>query len=125
MQSSISFLFVLLVLHLISASTHSGEGEHFLKIHKLTDSSSFGDALSFAHYYQKCPEAESIINNKVKEWIKKDYTLAASLIRLHFHDCSVRVRILHNQNFKISVWYSLFFSFLNMRLFGKVVPVKK
>uniref|UniRef100_A0A2N9IX86 Peroxidase n=1 Tax=Fagus sylvatica TaxID=28930 RepID=A0A2N9IX86_FAGSY len=90
MQSSISFLFVLLVLHLTSASSQSGEGEHFLKIHKLTDSSSFGDALSFAHYYQKCPEVESIINNKVKEWIKKDYTLAASLIRLHFHDCSVR-----------------------------------
>ncbi|XVE99145.1 hypothetical protein REPUB_Repub03eG0172000 [Reevesia pubescens] len=32
---------------------------------------------------------EEIINRKVKEWIAKDHTLAASLLRLHFHDCAV------------------------------------
>lgn len=96
MQSSTSFLFVFLVLYLLSAFAHPGEGEDYLKVHKLPETSPYEDVLSFAYYYQKCPEAEAIINQKVKEWINKDYTLAASLIRLHFHDCSVRVRILHN-----------------------------
>ena len=96
MQSSTSFLFVFLVLYLLSAFAHPGEGEDYLKVHKLPATSAYEDVLSFAYYYQKCPEAEAIINQKVKEWINKDYTLAASLIRLHFHDCSVRVRILHN-----------------------------
>ncbi|XVE95706.1 hypothetical protein REPUB_Repub02eG0122500 [Reevesia pubescens] len=32
---------------------------------------------------------EEIINRKVKEWIEKDRTLVASLLRLHFHDCAV------------------------------------
>ncbi|XP_015581446.2 peroxidase 7 [Ricinus communis] len=48
------------------------------------------DLLSFVHYHQSCPQAESIINRKVNEWFKKDYSLAASLLRLHFHDCAVR-----------------------------------
>ncbi|KAJ1399978.1 Plant peroxidase, partial [Sesbania bispinosa] len=48
------------------------------------------DLLSFGYYHKTCPQFESILNRKVHEWIKKDYTLAASLLRLHFHDCSVR-----------------------------------
>ncbi|XP_030941486.1 peroxidase 7-like [Quercus lobata] len=90
MQSSTSFLFVFLVLYLLSAFAHPGEGEDYLKVHKLPATSPYEDVMSFAYYYQKCPKAEAIINQKVKEWINKDYTLAASLIRLHFHDCSVR-----------------------------------
>ncbi|KAG6696258.1 hypothetical protein I3842_09G139300 [Carya illinoinensis] len=48
------------------------------------------DCLSFGYYGKKCPDLEAIINAKLKEWIVKDTSLAASLIRLHFHDCSVR-----------------------------------
>ncbi|XP_050235173.1 peroxidase 7 [Mercurialis annua] len=51
---------------------------------------SLDDLLSFVHYHRSCPKAESIINRKVKEWFKKDYTVAAALLRLHFHDCAVR-----------------------------------
>ncbi|KAK6916946.1 hem peroxidase [Dillenia turbinata] len=58
--------------------------------HQLSHSFPEQDYLSFSYYQQSCPQAESIIYNKVKEWIDKDYTLAPSLIRLHFHDCSVR-----------------------------------
>ncbi|KAL4197434.1 hypothetical protein AMTRI_Chr04g251150 [Amborella trichopoda] len=46
--------------------------------------------LSFDYYVKSCPQVESIIHNKVAAWINKDYTLAASLIRLHFHDCILR-----------------------------------
>ncbi|KAK7812758.1 peroxidase 7 [Quercus suber] len=64
MQSSTSFLFVFLVLYLLSAFAHPGEGEDYLKVHKLPATSPYEDVLSFAYYYQKCPEAEAIINQK-------------------------------------------------------------
>ncbi|KMT06162.1 hypothetical protein BVRB_7g163310 [Beta vulgaris subsp. vulgaris] len=46
--------------------------------------------LDYNYYDYKCEEFEEIVAGKVKEWFKKDKTIAASLIRLHFHDCSVR-----------------------------------
>lgn len=51
------------------------------------------DSLSFTYYLKTCPELEGIIHRKVNAWIQKDFTLAAALIRLHFHDCAVRVHI--------------------------------
>lgn len=47
--------------------------------------------MSFGFYHQTCPDFEAIVHNTVKEWVNKDYTLAPSLMRLHFHDCAVRV----------------------------------
>ncbi|WCJ28601.1 Peroxidase superfamily protein [Euphorbia peplus] len=48
------------------------------------------EILSPNYYAKKCPEVEEIIQQKVKEWFLKDPTLAAALIRLHFHDCVLR-----------------------------------
>ncbi|KAJ0966216.1 hypothetical protein J5N97_027354 [Dioscorea zingiberensis] len=59
------------------------------------------DQLTFSHYEKTCPNMEAIVHKKVAKWIKEDYTLAASLIRLHFHDCAVRgcdASILLNHN---------------------------
>ncbi|KAJ4824966.1 hypothetical protein Tsubulata_031050 [Turnera subulata] len=60
-----------------------------LTIPTLLDNLFSDGLLSFGHYHNTCPNAESIINRKVTEWFKKDKTLAASLMRLHFHDCAV------------------------------------
>ncbi|KAK4484957.1 hypothetical protein RD792_007562 [Penstemon davidsonii] len=46
--------------------------------------------LSTSYYQKSCPKLEGIIHQKVNDWVKRDYTLAASIIRLHFHDCAVR-----------------------------------
>jgi peroxidase len=46
---------------------------------------------SEAYYDDTCPDVLDIIGQKVGAWIEKDFTLAASLIRLQFHDCAVRV----------------------------------
>lgn len=46
--------------------------------------------LSPTYYAQSCPNAEQIIHDRVQYWVQQDFTLAASLIRLHFHDCVVR-----------------------------------
>ena len=54
-------------------------------------SSVFCQDLCYNHYDDTCKDFEEIVAGKVREWFIKDKTIAASLIRLHFHDCSVRV----------------------------------
>lgn len=44
-------------------------------------------------YEKSCPEAEAIVKKVMVEILSKAPTLAAPLIRLHFHDCFVRVRV--------------------------------
>ncbi|KAG6551154.1 hypothetical protein Mapa_007389 [Marchantia paleacea] len=41
-------------------------------------------------YDQSCPQALSIVQRKVDEFIEADRGLAGALLRLHFHDCFVR-----------------------------------
>ncbi|KAK1367326.1 Peroxidase [Heracleum sosnowskyi] len=48
------------------------------------------DRLSLEYYHKSCPQLEGIIQQKLHGLVKKDNTLAASIIRLHFHDCFVR-----------------------------------
>ncbi|PIA31468.1 hypothetical protein AQUCO_04900044v1, partial [Aquilegia coerulea] len=46
--------------------------------------------LSVDFYHTSCREAESIITSAMSQAFKRDPTLAASLLRLHFHDCFVQ-----------------------------------
>ncbi|BBH01355.1 Peroxidase superfamily protein [Prunus dulcis] len=72
--------------------THeSWEGATTLTFPSLSDDLPFGEFLSSGFYRKSCPDLEGIINRKVKEWLKQDFSLAASLMRLHFHDCAIRV----------------------------------
>ncbi|TKY72648.1 Peroxidase 7 [Spatholobus suberectus] len=101
MSNSSLPLLLLLVLQIISASAQPHENSDYkpspstgdtvfsLQVPTL-DETTFDNLLSFGYYRKTCPQFESILHNKVKEWIQKDYTLAASLLRLHFHDCAVR-----------------------------------
>ncbi|KAH0781713.1 hypothetical protein KY290_001311 [Solanum tuberosum] len=43
--------------------------------------------LSFGLYLNSCPEAEAIIFSWVESAVSQDPRMAASLLRLHFHDC--------------------------------------
>ncbi|KAL3812259.1 hypothetical protein ACJIZ3_013527 [Penstemon smallii] len=45
--------------------------------------------LSFGFYYNSCPEVEPIIFSLVEKAVLDDPRMAASLLRLHFHDCFV------------------------------------
>lgn len=47
--------------------------------------------LKTGFYSSSCPKSESIVRSTVEKYFNKDPTLAAALLRLHFHDCFVQV----------------------------------
>lgn len=49
------------------------------------------NGLNMNYYIMACPFAEMIIKNTVNRALQSDRTLAAALIRMHFHDCFVEV----------------------------------
>ncbi|XP_010520602.1 PREDICTED: peroxidase E5-like [Tarenaya hassleriana] len=52
---------------------------------------SFSNAqLSPSFYDQTCPNVSSIVRNTIVEELRSDPRIAASILRLHFHDCFVR-----------------------------------
>ncbi|KAA8528778.1 hypothetical protein F0562_036133 [Nyssa sinensis] len=56
----------------------------------LSSVSSPVNSLSLNYYDQTCPNAESAITNAVKKGMMNDKTVAAALLRMHFHDCFIR-----------------------------------
>ncbi|RCV09102.1 hypothetical protein SEVIR_1G386700v4 [Setaria viridis] len=48
------------------------------------------EALSLDLYDETCPEAEAAVTAAVRQAMAKDRTVAAGLLRMHFHDCFVR-----------------------------------
>ena len=49
------------------------------------------NGLSMNYYVFSCPFAEAIVRNTVTSALKSDPTLAAGLVRMHFHDCWIQV----------------------------------
>jgi peroxidase len=48
--------------------------------------------LQVGFYKSTCPQAESIVQQVVQAEFCRDRSITAALLRMHFHDCFVRVR---------------------------------
>lgn len=55
--------------------------------------------LKFGYYERTCPGAEAIVKKTTAHYISRAPTLAAPLLRIHFHDCFVRVIHFHMLSF--------------------------
>ncbi|KAG8498767.1 hypothetical protein CXB51_005213 [Gossypium anomalum] len=71
-QKLLSFLFSQLILVLMVSNHSNAMG------------------LKLGYYHKTCPNAESIISKTTYRFISRAPTLAAPLLRMHFHDCFVR-----------------------------------
>lgn len=49
------------------------------------------NALSSNYYDHTCPNLDSIVSETVKKAMSNDKTVPAALLRMHFHDCFIRV----------------------------------
>lgn len=54
---------------------------------------SLASALSVNYYEHTCPQVESIVAGAVHKATMNDKTVPSALLRMHFHDCFVRVMI--------------------------------
>jgi hypothetical protein len=50
-----------------------------------------GNSLSYNYYEKTCPDVEFIVAKTVKAAAASDKTVPAALLRMHFHDCFIRV----------------------------------
>lgn len=58
--------------------------------------------LSSTFYSSTCPNVSSIVRSVVQQALQSDPRIAASLTRLHFHDCFVNVMYTINSNLQIT-----------------------
>jgi peroxidase len=50
----------------------------------------YGQGTRVGFYSSTCPKAESIVKSTVTSHVNSDSSLAAGLLRMHFHDCFVQ-----------------------------------
>lgn len=66
-------------------------------------------ALSSNYYDQTCPQLEHAVTNAVKKAMINDKTVPAALLRMHFHDCFVRVtNLVYFRNIQLNVYEGCF-----------------
>lgn len=86
MKPELSFLFLLsLVVFGAITVTNAGGG---------AAGAGGGGGLRLNFYrFTRCPQAERLVRDITRSKVQNDPTLAAKLLRVHYHDCFVKVRL--------------------------------
>lgn len=63
----------------------------FLNLITMLSVVSTGKSLSLNYYEKTCPDTELLVAKAVKDATARDKTVPAALLRMHFHDCFIRV----------------------------------
>lgn len=61
-----------------------------------------GSLIKNFYKHTACPGAEDIVKKEAEKQVAKDPTVSAKLLRMHFHDCFVRVS--HFSNYHTHVY---------------------
>lgn len=64
--------------------------------------------LQMNFYAKSCPKAEKIISDHIQKHIHNGPSLAAPLIRMHFHDCFVRVLPLIHLDIYVCIYVHIY-----------------
>ncbi|KAK5835139.1 Peroxidase 47 -like protein [Gossypium arboreum] len=79
-----------MVLNLVKMITMANMLSMFILMEVVAGGFRFGvDGLRMDYYIMSCPFAESIVKSTVNRALQDDPTLAAALVRMHFHDCFI------------------------------------
>lgn len=73
-----------------------------------------GQSLKVGYYQETCPDLEPLVKEIVDQVISISPTLAPPLLRMHFHDCFVRVRY-QNLCFHVTGSVSIIFLLIYMQ----------
>lgn len=63
-----------------------------------------GGGLSPVFYDKSCPQIERIVRNITWSMVAENSTMAPKLLRMHYHDCFVRVRMYEHKFLSIAVY---------------------
>ena len=67
-------------------------GVSFVKAYENSESNPYTKGGLYLGYYRsKCPQVEYIVRRVTYQYVSANPTLAAALLRMHFHDCFVKV----------------------------------
>ena len=69
-----------------------------------------GGRLYPQYYDHSCPQLQHIVKSVVAQAVARERRMAASLLRLHFHDCFVKVNIFSLDNL---TRFHVFFSYIS------------
>lgn len=86
MKSRIGFRYRMIILIAILIMISSGDNNGFWSL----NINGVADELSMNYYMFSCPMAEMIVKNTVYNALQFDPTVAAALLRMHFHDCFIQ-----------------------------------
>ena len=73
--------------------------------------SSLANSLSLNYNEKTCPDVEVIVAKAVTSATMKDKTVPATLLRMHFHDCFIRVIGIDFRDHLLSCFRELFYTF--------------